>query len=587
MDGTEGRQGICSRCGGAVAPEADVCPHCGAALRAIEDVLPPVQASEPGTAEDGAAETSVAPEKGGRRRTRKIKALIAAAAAAVVALTSVTAVLVWHNRQNVYAPLLFYKGQTLYAVSPANWNRIIALEAENGGTYLDSAYIQYSSDGRYLYYPDRDGIDSYVLYSCDLLRGTIRKVSDEVDGLYRLTPNGRTAVYSRSGALLCSDPDGTRTLAQDVQKFMLANDGSGVIYQTGEGRLYRIGLSSGESIGIGAADEVCCISPAADSAYYIRDNTLYYWKRGRQEKALRDAGYGVSMVDFGEEEAYLLVHQVPVDARPVIETEEEIYEEPRQRLYYCRNGEIQLLAEDVRQFQMVSGAHETPRLLYRVQKAGDDAGVWYYADRTACSLITQEAEIGSACLSDDGGELWFIAGEVIPPPATSSFWGLQTGTLRAAQLRGGKVGAIRAVDDRAMMLYARSKGEPLYMRDDSQTQAGGMRLTGELCGGGEMIAEEVQLYGVMPEPGTEAVYFSLRADENDGFSVLAKWDGHAASVICDQTARTELLGRDRVAVMRRSEQILTVYDRGKAIELARGVSAFAVAQPAETCASWW
>ena len=122
MDGTEGRQGICSRCGGAVAPEADVCPHCGAALRAIEEVLPPVQASEPGTAEDGAAETSVAPEKGGRRRTRKIKALIAAAAAAVVALTSVTAVLVWHNRQNVYAPLLFYKGQTLYAVSPANWN---------------------------------------------------------------------------------------------------------------------------------------------------------------------------------------------------------------------------------------------------------------------------------------------------------------------------------------------------------------------------------------------------------------------------------------------------------------------------------
>lgn len=63
----------------------------------------------------------------------------------------------------------------------------------------------------------------------------------------------------------------------------------------------------------------------------------------------------------------------------------------------------------------------------------------------------------------------------------------------------------------------------------------GLRLAGALCHNGEVIAEEVQLFGVLPSPESDAVYFSLRADENGGFSTLMKWDGHTASVISEKT----------------------------------------------------
>ena len=192
-----------------------------------------------------------------------------------------------------------------------------------------------------------------------------------------------------------------------------------------------------------------------------------------------------------------------------------------------------------------------------------------------------------ACLSGNGRELWFIAGEVVPPPLTSSFRGLRTGTLRAAQLHNGKIGAIRAVDDRAMMLVPRFRGEPLYLQDRSDVEGDGLRLTGALCHNGEVIAEEVQLFGVLPEPESDAVYFSLRADENGGFSTLMKWDGHTASVISEKTVRTELLGRDRVAVLSSDEQVLIVFDRGRAIELEREVSVFGIPYAADKCACWW
>ena len=590
----EERGGICSRCGGEVAPEADVCPHCGAVLRPVEEVLPPAEepeetvpdATAPADAVEEAAQEAPA-AKGRRRLTGKAKVLIAAAAAAAVALTAVTVVLVRRSSQDTRTPLLFYKDSTLYAVSPVNWNRIIALPAENGDAYLNSAYIQYSRDGRYLYYPDSAGMDSYTLYCCDLFRGSTRMVDDEVVGLYRLTPDGRTAVYCSGEELLCSDPDGKRILAQDVQRFMLAVDGRTVVYQTADRTLYRGSLPSGESTQIGGADDVHYISPEADSAYYVRDYVLYYWKNGGQEQRLREVEYGVDVIGFGGREAYLLFQEVPDSVLSVVQTGEEASGDPRYQLYYCRDGESRLLAEDVRQFQTVSGADETARLLYRVQKTADGVSAWYYAGGAESSLVTQEDEIGMACLSGNGRELWFIAGEVVPPPVTSSFRGLRTGTLRATQLHNGKIGAIRAVDDRAMMLVPRFRGEPLYLQDRSDVEGDGLRLTGALCHNGEVIAEEVQLFGVLPEPESDAVYFSLRADENGGFSTLMKWDGHTASVISEKTVRTELLGRDRVAVLSSDEQVLIVFDRGRAIELEREVSVFGIPYAADKCACWW
>lgn len=266
----------------------DVCPHCGAVLRPVEEVLPPAEEPEETVPTDPVEETAQenSPAKGRRRLTGKAKVLIAAAAAAAVALTAVSVVLVRRSSQDTRTPLLFYKDSTLYAVSPVNWNRIIALPAENGDAYLNSAYIQYSRDGRHLYYPDSAGMDSYTLYCCDLFRGSTRMVDDEVVGLYRLTPDGRTAVYCSGEELLCSDPDGKRILAQDVQRFMLAVDGRTVVYQTADRTLYRGSLPSGESTQIGGADDVHYISPEADSAYYVRDYVLYYWKNGGQEQRL-------------------------------------------------------------------------------------------------------------------------------------------------------------------------------------------------------------------------------------------------------------------------------------------------------------
>lgn len=183
------------------------------------------------------------------------------------------------------------------------------------------------------------------------------------------------------------------------------------------------------------------------------------------------------MIGFGGREAYLLFQEVPDSVLSVVQTGEEASGDPRYQLYYCRDGESRLLAEDVRQFQTVSGADETARLLYRVQKTADSVSAWYYAGEAESSLVTQEDEIGMACLSGNGRELWFIAGEVVPPPVTSSFRGLRTGTLRAAQLHNGKIGAIRAVDDRAMMLVPRFRGEPLYLQDRSDVEGDGTALS--------------------------------------------------------------------------------------------------------------
>lgn len=197
--------GICSRCGGEVAPEADVCPHCGAVLRPVEEVLPPAEEPEETVPTDPVEETAQenSPAKGRRRLTGKAKVLIAAAAAAAVALTAVTVVLVRRSSQDTRTPLLFYKDSTLYAVSPVNWNRIIALPAENGDAYLNSAYIQYSRDGRYLYYPDSAGMDSYTLYCCDLFRGSTRMVDDEVVGF---TASRRTGAprYTAAAKSFCA-----------------------------------------------------------------------------------------------------------------------------------------------------------------------------------------------------------------------------------------------------------------------------------------------------------------------------------------------------------------------------------------------
>lgn len=585
----EYRRGICSQCGGEVAPEDEVCSRCGAVLRPMKEVLP--ENNEPETAvpaQEIPADTEMVPERGRRRFTRKAKAVVAAVTAAAVALTAVAAVWLWRSRQDVRTPLLMYKEDALYVASSVNWNRLIELPTKIHSLSLDSACIQHSRDGRYLYFSDvTDGQGRYTLYSCDLFSGNIRKVEDKVEGVYRLTPDGRTVVFLRGDELVCKSPDGSKTLAEDVQRFMLANDGGAVICQTADGELHRVSLSSGESTVIGAADEVCCISPAANSAYYVRDNVLYYWKNGQQEQKLRDAGYGVIIMNFGEEEAYLLIYQNAPAGMSFVESGEEIVEEPRQQLYYCRNGEIRLLAEDVRQYQTLGGASEKAQLLYKVQKTADDPVAWYYVQRTESSLITQESEVTAACLSGDGRELWFIAGEVVPPPVTSGFWGLQTGTLRAAQLQGGKIGAIRAVEDHVMLLYACDKGDPLYLRESAENRKNKMDNDGILCRNGKVIAEKVAPFGVMCNPETETVYFSLSADEEQAYSTLMKWNGHTVEVVEEKVVQTELLARNQVAVLSGDDRILTVYDRGRAMELGSGVSAFGASHSAELIAGWW
>lgn len=273
--GTEAGIRICAHCGTGMIEEARFCPRCGRPVRAAED------------------------KKHGRRVLAGIG--IAAALGVLAAAVGLVTALQMKNvrSEGGYQLLLYLKSNELMTAGGRKYGpQCISdkyyADREDGtlyGRYADR--VEYTEDREYIFYPKRLSGDTYSLY-CRRLDGKMPDEEKLDANVYRhiVIPPGRVVYLKGDGRkLFIADRRGKEKLAEEVQDFWAAEDGSRVMWTQGDGpelELYVQDMKTSERTRIDTIDLLVDRSEDLSVLAYRKRDSVYVCRDLDGKKCIAD-----------------------------------------------------------------------------------------------------------------------------------------------------------------------------------------------------------------------------------------------------------------------------------------------------------
>ncbi len=259
---------VCSLCGRPVPHDAAFCYYCGVPRRFYQNFYPSFNLPRHGFIY-------------GTKAYKPRRFLAAAAAAVVIAAVLLLAAVL----DAPAAPVVYFKQGTVFTAdldSLKTTELSNTMPASDDGFLLDY-YTVCSPDGRYLYYPERDG-DSAAVYRRDLSADAkdphaVVRIDRGIGYPFEVTPDNR-AVYIKEpgGGLYVSDGKSKQKIEDGISYFELSADGTKLVYTSLDGDIFFADTLSGEKIASNAT--LLGISDDFSAVYYDKNGSLYEHKIG-------------------------------------------------------------------------------------------------------------------------------------------------------------------------------------------------------------------------------------------------------------------------------------------------------------------
>ncbi len=265
----------CTCCGRPVPHESAFCVFCGTPRRFSENVYPSFHSPRRGFIYKDT------PHHPHWRRAAAITIFVLTAALLLAATLLTPAARVVYCKQSTIA------AADLTSLQPAE----LTGRSPSDDEFLLDYYTFISRDGRYLYYPERDG-DSAVVYRRDLSPAYKDMLPDVfVDsGIgypFEVTPDNK-AVYLQQpgGNLYVNDGSSKHRIASGVSYFELSADGNKLVYTGFDGsigftNLWRLSVTK-----IAANATLLAVSDDFSSIDYDENGSLYEYKIGGEKRRI-------------------------------------------------------------------------------------------------------------------------------------------------------------------------------------------------------------------------------------------------------------------------------------------------------------
>lgn len=259
----------CTLCGRQVPHESAFCLYCGTPRRFTENVYPGFHMPRQGIIH--------ASEPRPSHRT----------AAAIIAAVLAVALLLAAALDKPSAPVVYIKHNQLVA---ADLYSLKTAELSSGLSASDDEFmLNYytfcSPDGRYLYYPERDG-DAAAVYRRDLSVGpqdphAVVRIDRGIGYPLNVTPDNK-AVYIKEpdGCLYVNNGEAKRRIARGVSYFELSEDGTKLVYTGLDGSIGYADLMRLTTKKIVSNATLLDVSHDFSAVYYDKNGGFYEHRIG-------------------------------------------------------------------------------------------------------------------------------------------------------------------------------------------------------------------------------------------------------------------------------------------------------------------
>lgn len=312
---------FCQKCGKQVADNMNFCDGCGSPLEAAAPVAAPVAevpAQAPAQQEPVQPKEQAADKlKGGfaavvakckewfgsavsflKKLPKKVLMLGGAAIALVLVLAIVLGI-VFGGGSKVPSYALYVKDGELWYNPDDSVKPWQVME-----DYYESQ-VMMTENGKRLFFIEMDDGEAKLFYR-DV--GSKKDAVELDDGMssFTMTPNGKYVFYKKDGDLYRHDLKDRIKLVSDVDNLLISEDGKTILFTIKDGdeaTLYRKkGTKDKEKIlTIDNKTEVCAVTRAMDTIWFIKDETLYKQKIGKdKEKLASDVTNVIRVYESGD-----------------------------------------------------------------------------------------------------------------------------------------------------------------------------------------------------------------------------------------------------------------------------------------------
>lgn len=320
------RQNVCSKCGQVIQPNAAFCNTCGTPVSAAQprptaptDGQPTPQTPQKpliDTAELSQKATEAAKKVAAgtkklagiamtyiRKVPKKFLIIGAAALVAIIILIIVLSAIAGAGARDNYA-LYMKNGELMFNSLTGDG----AVQVTDRLVYpSDATSVGYvttmSSDGKYLFYPDRGdwSSDSFTLYYRNIRKNGAEATKIDSDiHTYSVNEKANLVTYLKDDTLYQHDLKEKEKVASNVEEFYVSGDGKKIIFLDDEGKLYA--YTSGkdkEKIASDVSNIYYC-SEDLGTVAYTEEDTLYIYKgKGEPEKVESHVYNAMGFTDAG------------------------------------------------------------------------------------------------------------------------------------------------------------------------------------------------------------------------------------------------------------------------------------------------
>lgn len=162
-------------------------------------------------------------------------------------------------------------------------------------------YVVLCSDGKTMFYPDRIEDGGFSLYYRNISKAGEEPTRVDTNvSTYYVTDKGDQVFYLKDGALYQNDLKEKNKVANDVRNFAVSADAKKVLYRDDDGNLYIwTGSSDKEKISSGV-DTISKYNDDLSVIYYMKEDSLYKYEKGENQKIASDVFRLIRVFDSGE-----------------------------------------------------------------------------------------------------------------------------------------------------------------------------------------------------------------------------------------------------------------------------------------------
>ena len=304
---------ICPKCGALNTDTDAFCNQCGENLSAgqavpaaVEPVVPAVSAADaadtvpvaPVIPDSGAA-APVAPAQDGARRPIEFGAILAfVKAKAKWFIGGAAAIILIIILANVFAPKPYATLKHSVSVLTVDGDTQVVFDNKKPVKIEGKVSAQYLPDRTAIVYTNEDDELFYLKRG-----GKPKSVAKDVDS-FMLSENGKRVLYQSDETVYVVDTGKTKgkSIGSDISPSAVSPDGKTLVYQK-DGDLYLY-TGKEKKLDLDAEDvNVVAVSNKGRLVYYSKDSKLYVMKPGKDAVTL---GSGASAVEFNRDKTQLL-----------------------------------------------------------------------------------------------------------------------------------------------------------------------------------------------------------------------------------------------------------------------------------------